>query len=98
MLIKLRRLLVPLTLLTVCVRLTSTAPKTWPYMKTYDIWETNKTVDTTHKDRPVDYTQNIDDSDLLKAHKNRNSMTVNRRKGKGESRNCFHSIVHQLNF
>lgn len=99
LLIKLRRLLVPLALLIVCVRLTSTAPKTWPYMKTYDIWETNKTVDT-FKDRSVDYAQNVVNTDLLHDNKNRNSTTAirNRRKGKGESRICFHLIIEELNF
>ncbi|CRK89795.1 CLUMA_CG003451, isoform A [Clunio marinus] len=45
MLIKLRRLFFTLTLLIV-VKMISSAPKTWPYMKTYDIWETDKSVDT----------------------------------------------------
>lgn len=44
MLIKIERLIVALTALSV-IDLTSSAPRTWPYMKTYDIWETNTTVD-----------------------------------------------------
>lgn len=82
MLIELRRLLVPFTLL-IAVDLTSSAPKTWPYMKTYDIWETNKTVDT-YKERPtlVDNLQNID---LLNGQRSKSLTRVNGRKAKGES-------------
>lgn len=84
--IKLKRLSVALTLLTV-IESVSSAPKTWPYMKTYDIWETNKTVDT-YKDRPtlVDYSQNFVNNDLLSKN------LTNRRKAKGESRS-FHKIL-----
>lgn len=70
-----------MTLLTF-IKSISNAPKTWPYMKTYDIWETNKTVDT-FKDRPtlVDYSQNFVDDNTLR----RNVTKVNRRRAKGES-------------
>lgn len=88
MLIKLRRLLVPFTMLIV-VELTSSAPKTWPYMKTYDIWETNKTVDA-HNERPtlVDNSHN----NLLIDERNRSSARVNRRKAKGESSSSLVTI------
>lgn len=77
MLIKLKRLLIAMTLLTI-IQSISSAPKTWPYMKTYDIWDTNKTV------KPptlIDYSQNILNDDLLSISK----TTGNRRKAKGES-------------
>lgn len=60
----------------------SSAPKTWPYMKTYDIWETNKTDDSL-KDRPklVDYSHSFVDNNLSST----NLKAVNRRRAKGES-------------
>ena len=80
--IKLKRLLFAMTLL-IFIKSILSAPKTWPYMKTYDIWETNKTVDT-FKVRPTlgDYSQNFVGHNLLR----RNLTKVNRRRAKGESR------------
>lgn len=85
MLIKLERLLVPLVLLIV-VDWTSSAPKTWPYMKTYDIWETNKTVDR-FRERPtlVENSHDFVHDNLIDGRKNGSLMKVNGRKAKGES-------------
>jgi hypothetical protein len=84
MLIKLERLLVPLTMLIAI----DCAPKTWPYMKNYDIWETNKTVDS-FRERPtlVDNSHNFVHDNLLDERRPKNgSLTrVNGRKAKGES-------------
>jgi hypothetical protein len=82
MLIKLERLLVPLTMLIVV----ECAPKTWPYMKTYDIWETNKTVDS-FRERPtlVGNSHNFADDNLLDGRRKNGSLTrTNGRKAKGE--------------
>lgn len=87
MLIKLKRHLTALALLS-AIDLTSSAPKTWPYMKTYDIWETNATVD-----RPrVVYSSHSDivDTNLLDGQK---SMSERRRKAKGEL-----NVVEMRNF
>lgn len=85
MLMKLERLLVPLTMLIV-VDWTSSAPKTWPYMKTYDIWETNRTVDR-FKERPtlVDSSHDFVHDNLLDGRKNGSLTRVKGgRKAKGE--------------
>lgn len=77
--IQLKRLLVALAICLV-VELTESAPRTWPYMKTYDIWETNTTVD-----RPkVVYSSRSDnvDSNLLYRQ---GSVSERRRKAKGET-------------
>lgn len=80
MLIKLRRLLVPFTMLIVA-ELTSSAPKTWPYMKTYDIWDTNRTVE-----RPtiVADSHSYVQSNLLNGRSDTDLTRVNGRKAKGE--------------
>lgn len=78
MLIKLKRLL---TLLTI-FELSHSAPKTWPYMKTYDIWETNKTVEQpTLADNSLNYRH----GNSLPLEMNKNLATTSRRKAKGES-------------
>lgn len=78
MLIKLKRLL---TLLTI-VELSHSAPKTWPYMKTYDIWETNKTVEQpTLADNSLSYRH----GNSFAVEMNRNPATTRKRKAKGES-------------
>lgn len=68
MFIKLKRLSITLSLLIVTFKLTLSAPKTWPYMKTYDIWETNKTLDKSIE-RPTSAAynsrNNFDDNDLM---------------------------------
>ena len=83
MLIKLRRLLVLLAIMsTSVIKLTSSAPKTWPYMKTYDIWETNKTsdVEEQHRSKSLENSLNFVESHLQSGH----ATAVNRRKAKGE--------------
>lgn len=83
MLIKLERLLVPLTMLIVV----DCAPKTWPYMKTYDIWEANKAVDSL-RERPtlVDNSHNFVHDNLLDGRRKNGSLTrMNGRKAKGET-------------
>lgn len=85
MFIKLNRILVTLTMLIV-VDFTSSAPKTWPYMKTYDIWETNKTVDR-FRERPtlVENSHNFVQDNLLDGRKNGSLTRASGRKAKGES-------------
>lgn len=81
MLIKVKRLLVALTLLTV-IKSISSAPKTWPYMKTYDIWDTNKPVaDSKDRSLLVDYSRNFIENDSSR----NSSLTISRRRAKGES-------------
>lgn len=84
MLIKLRKHSVVFTIMALSsIQLTSSAPKTWPYMKTYDIWDTNQTV-SEFKERPrlLDNSLNFAESRLQSSGK----MTgVSRRKAKGES-------------
>lgn len=80
MLIKLKRFLVLVALLTI-VTLSSSAPKTWPYMKTYDIWETNKTVDAFDDRRSANSHSHLNSNFLEPLVENKN----HRRKAKGES-------------
>lgn len=67
----------------VVVKLAASAPKTWPYMKSYDIWEANKTVDG-YNERPrlIYSSPNYVDSNLVGGKK---STAERRRKAKGES-------------
>jgi hypothetical protein len=83
MLIKLRKLLVSIAMMLIAVQMTSSAPKTWPYMKNYDIWETNKTTDS-YKER-LTLVVDFEHDNLLGGQKNRSSPRVNARKAKGES-------------
>lgn len=77
MLIKLKRLLVALATLSV-IDLAVSAPNTWPYMKTYDIWDTNTTdAKVVHRTR-----SDIVDNNLLDRQK---PVSEPGRKAKGES-------------
>lgn len=81
MLIKLKRLLVALAILSV-VDLITSAPNTWPSMKTYDIWDTNMTPVDRQTVVPRSHSD-IVDSNLLDRLK---PVSERRRKPKGESR------------
>jgi hypothetical protein len=85
MLIRLKNLLIPLTTL-IIVDWALSAPKSWPYMKTYDIWETNKTVDR-FRERPtlVDSAKSFLNDNLLNGRKNDSLARAKGRKGKGET-------------
>ena len=86
MLIRLRNFLVPLTTL-IIVDWTLSAPKSWPYMKTYDIWETNKPVVEKFKERPtlVVKSHNFLDDNLFDGRKNGSLARTRGRKAKGET-------------
>lgn len=84
--IKLENLLVPLTTL-IIVDWALSAPKSWPYMKSYDIWETNKTVDR-FRERPtlVDNSHSyLHDNHLDGRRKNDSLARTKGRKAKGET-------------
>lgn len=68
----------------VVVKLAASAPKTWPYMKSYDIWEANKTVDTYNEQPRLIYSSPnyVVDSNFVGGQK---STAERRRKSKGES-------------
>lgn len=95
MLIKLRRLFVLFTMLIV-FEITSSAPKTWPYMKNFDIWETNKTLVAHNDQRILDH--NLHDNSLVENRANRSlKARVNARKAKGKSSSCIIVIISLLN-
>lgn len=78
MLIKLEILLVSFAML-IIVDWTSSAPKTWPYMKTYDIWETSKS-DNGFKDSK----KNVNYNNLVDTQRNHSFTRGSGRKAKGE--------------
>jgi hypothetical protein len=81
MFIKLKRLLIALMAFTMTLDVTQSAPKSWPYMKTYDIWDTNNKVDT-HRHQPK-----LERDNLIKVVENNATdiVTKSERKAKGES-------------
>jgi hypothetical protein len=85
MLIRLENLLFPLTTLIV-VDWTLSAPKSWPYMKTYDIWESNKPVER-FRERPtlVHNANSFLHDNLLDGRKNDSLARTKGRKAKGET-------------
>lgn len=102
MFVKLKRLSFIFIILTVtCCRVTLSAPKSWPYMKEYDIWDStsNNTVETRQQRQqqlPKIMHENLINSDGMQ-----NSSALRRtrgRKAKGELMNSstIHSVVSCL--